>query len=446
MTDFASYITNRLPLIEDLNLPDGRRFGDAMAPFQREAFEAIFAAGAARNVWIGRPRGGSKTHDCASIAICDLLLAPDHATLIACAADQDQARLLRDAFEQWVADSPALHGAFDIHRDTITNVVTKARLRIMASDAPSALGLGAYRLYADEVAAWPTDLLWGSLYSGMHKVKGSRTFVLTTAGSPASWAYKLWEQASESPSWQILHTTELAPWLDTEQLEDQRRMLPASLAARFLENRWVLGEDAMFTTEQVDACIDWKRKPMKKRDRSADWRSEYVLGVDYGATNDRTAIAVVKIGLDGQPHMLVDLWVRQGTKERPVRISEVKRQLELLTARFEANAIADPYELRGTIEDFDRTIEAYSYAGEGKAQLSNILLRVIREAGIRLLPDLELRQELLSLVMKERSRGWVMDHPPGGHDDRAMAIALALVYAEQRARRVENLDLYVGSF
>ncbi len=124
----------------------------------------------------------------------------------------------------------------------------------------------------------------------------------------------------------------------------------------------------------------------------------------------------------------------------------MERQLELLTARFEANAIADPYELRGTIEDFDRTIEPYSYAGEGKAQLSNILLRVIREAGIRLLPDLELRQELLSLVMKDRSRGWVMDHPPGGHDDRGMAIALALVYAEQRGRRVENLDLYVGSF
>ena len=86
----------RLQLIEALRLPDGRRFGEAWADFQRRDFTALCSS-AHRHGLLERSRGGSKTTDTAAFALTELLAGPQGGRLYACAVDQDQANLLREA-------------------------------------------------------------------------------------------------------------------------------------------------------------------------------------------------------------------------------------------------------------------------------------------------------------------------------------------------------------
>ena len=438
----ARFAHDPLALIAELlHLPDGRRFGEAMADFQRRDFEAVFASDARPNTWLSRPRGASKTTDTGAVAIADLILAPDRSRSYACAADADQARLLRDAIERWLLASPALQGSLELQRDLVVNTATGASLRVLAADAPSALGLLPWRVYCDELAAWPSDGLWHSMASALHKVPGARLFVLTTAGSPASWAFRLWEHAHASDMWRVLETPELPPWIDQAQVEDARAYLPAGVFARFYENRWVQGEEALFTTAEVDACIDADREPAQ----AGDGNHAHTIGVDYAPVHDRTAVAVVKVGQRSGVHELVYLWTAQGSPERRVLVSSVEEMAQALLRRFKpARMLLDPYQMMGTTERLGRDAEEFPFTIPNVVRLSNVLLQVVREKRLRLLPDPDLRAELLSLVVKETSYGWRMQHPPNAHDDRVMALALALQAAEEQVNTPTH-DYFVGT-
>lgn len=120
--------------------------------------------------------------------------------------------------------------------------------------------------------------MWTSLVSALHKVPGARMYVLTTAGSPSSWAYKVWEHALASDLWAVLHTDELAPWVDQAQIADAKDTLPVGMFERYFANRWVQGDEALFTTDEVEACFDQDREASTH----GDGNHEYVIGVDYG--------------------------------------------------------------------------------------------------------------------------------------------------------------------
>jgi len=100
--------------------------------------------------------------------------------------------------------------------------------------------------------------------------------------------------------------------------------------------------------------------------------------------------------------------------------------------------------MAGTIERV-RGAEEFVLSTTGRSRLSNVLLQVIREGRVRLFDDPDLRAELLSLVIVEKSYGWRSDHPVGGHDDRTCALGLALIAAENLVTHHEP-DLFVGSF
>ncbi len=422
------YASDPPTLIADLlHLPDGQHFGEAMAPFQREDFAAHFGAAAPPNTWISRPRGGSKTTDTAAIAITDLLLAPDRSRLYAVAADQEQAGLIREAIMSWVASSPALEDVFDIQANLIANPTTGTVLRIMASDAPSALGLLPYRLYLDELTAWPSRAMWDAVISAAHKVPGARVLVISTAGSPAHWSYSLWQHVVESPTWQVRESQELAPWVSGEQVEDQRAHLPSGIIARWLENRWASADEALLSLEDIVACTDHDREPSVAGDGAGPYR----IGVDFGWKHDLTGVAVVRGGRRSRVHRLEYLWTRQGSREAPVQVAEVEDKIQSLQRRFRpARVIVDPTQLVGTAQRLPR-VEEFPFTAQSVGKLSTVLLSLIRERRLRLLPDEELRTELLSLVVRESTYGWRMEAAPGAHDDRAMALALAAFAAEE---------------
>jgi hypothetical protein len=414
---------------ELLHLPDGRPFGSAMAPFQRSDFEAYFTPGAPPNAWVARPRGGSKSTDAAAVAITDLLLAPDRARLYGLAVDVDQAALLMDSVADWTHYSPALEEAFQFQTRKVINGATGTELVILPSDAPSARGLRPFRIYLDEIVQHPNRGMFDSLVTASHKIPGCRLLITSTAGSPAHWSYPVWEWANESPQWLVRESHELAPWTDLAKVEDHRGHLPPSIARREYENRWVAGEENLFTVENVDDCIDSGREP----ETASDGNSRYRIGVDLGLVHDRTAVAVVKVGRKNRPHELVYLWWRRGSKDAPVQIDEVEDQLEGLHRRFHAKVLVDEWEMQGSLQRL-RGLEGLRQTSEQVSKQSASLLGLIRDRRLRLLPDPVLREELLSLVVRDTSYGWRFDHPSGGFNDLATAVAIAAWAAEQAPR------------
>lgn len=271
----------------------------------------------------------------------------------------------------------------------------------------------------------PTRAMFDAMATAMAKVPGARMFVASTAGSPNHWSFDLWKHANASELWYVQETRETAPWADEAQLADMRLHLPASVLARQIENRWVQGDESMFTTEELEACIDYDRAPADH----GDGNSDYVMGVDLGLKHDRTAIVVVRKG-GKKPHRVEYVWLRTGTPSSPVQVAEVEAKIAEIRHRFNgARVLVDPYQMVGTAQRMGLT--EFAFTSQSVAMMSSKLLGLIREGRLRLLPDPALRDELLSLVVKDTSYGWRMLASPGAHDDLVMALAVAALEADK---------------
>src|SRR5436305_1594482 len=77
-----------------------------------------------------------------------------------------------------------------------------------------------------------------------------------------------------------------------------------------------------------------------------------------------------------------------------------------LHARFSPSyGLADPYQMLGVLEH-RAFMRKFDFTGPSKVKMTSLLLEVFREGRIRIPDDVELRRELLSLVVKETSSGF----------------------------------------
>src|SRR6266851_1231683 len=160
-------------ILEQLVLPTGRPYAATVQRWQRDLFEAIFAAkrdGRPRHrlVYDERRRGESKTEDCAAAALADLLTGPPRHRSYAVAADEDQAALILDSVHGFKARSPMLADV-RIQRATVRNEATGSELRVLSSDAPTAFGIRPRRVFFDELSLQADERLWTSMWSAIGK-------------------------------------------------------------------------------------------------------------------------------------------------------------------------------------------------------------------------------------------------------------------------------------
>jgi phage terminase large subunit-like protein len=158
---------------EAILLEDGRPFGEVMEPWQAEDFAAL-DSGRYRHAYLERPRGHSKTGDLGTEALTELLLGRPGQRLYCAAADEDQARLLFEDVAGKFRRNPLLRGAARITQREIVIPATGSRLRVLASDAPSAYGLRPDWIAVDELAEWRKRELWDSLWTATGKRPGCR--------------------------------------------------------------------------------------------------------------------------------------------------------------------------------------------------------------------------------------------------------------------------------
>lgn len=385
-----------------------------------------------------RSRGYSKTTDAAGESLAMLMTAPDHSRLYWLAADRDQGLLALDSIAGFAARTPGLVEALELRSSSVVALDTGSMLTILAADAPGSWGLRPYAVFVDELSQWAetprSRALWESVSSAVTKVKGARMAVLTTAGSPSHFAAKVLEHAKRSELWRVSETPGPAPWMDPDRLAEQRARLPAGVYAQLFENVWTQAEGAFLSPEALDGCFSMAEPPLRHNDRS------YTAALDLGHVNDRTAFC---IGHRESGQVVLDrMYTWTGSPKAPVSFEMVESQILAAHSDYRFRLSLDPWQGYHLAERLRRkgvSAKEVNFSPAFKQRLASTLLQAVNDELLRLYPAEGLREELLALKVKATSNGWTFDHAAGGHDDRAVALALMTVAALGRSEPRSDL-------
>ncbi len=363
-----------------------------------------------------------------------LLFATRPVRGVAAAADREQANLIADAVRSLVAANPGVCSDLRFRQNAIENPANGSRLDLISSDIASSFGLTPDFVICDELSHWPNEGLWHSLASAAAKKPHCLLAVLTNAGVGRGWQWQVREAARTRADW-YFSTLDgpHAPWIRPGDLEEQRAILPASVYDRLWNNRWQDASGDFLTSAEVAACRD-ERLAERPRGRAG---VRYIAAIDYAEKQDLTA--AVLLHREGDRLVVDRLDVAVPRADAPTLVSWVEDWIVRTATAFPAvTFVIDEHQLVGTMQRFSsryRFIRFPFAGGKGNHELALTLRRLIVHrqiawyAGCGSRPDDpadDLERELASLVLKQSASGRVrFDHPSGGHDDRAFALAAA---------------------
>jgi len=427
-----------IDLLSGLVLEDGRLWGEVAAGFQWADARAIFDPDGPPWHFLTRPRGGSKSTDLAAVLLVWLvcMATPGEKGYIA-AADKGQSKFaVLDQLEGIVNRTPALRSFVTIQSDKVV-AKSGATIEILAADGASAHGLRPSFVVVDEVAQWAdtrnAKKMWAALVSALAKVPGCRFVVLTSAGEPNHWSFKVLKGARKSRYWHVNEVPGPLEWVDPADLEAQRPLLLASEFEQYHLNLWVENEDRLVSEADLAAAavLDGPLSPVPG--------VEYLVACDLGLVNDPTVAIVAHAESDpdqrGAPRLIViDRIARwQGSKRSPVSITEdVEPWIVSASREFNrARVVIDSWQAAGLVERLQAMqmrAEEVKLSEPIVGRLGTSLHLAFREHRVHIPNDEDLLAELRTVRLRRTSFGdFRIDHDSGKHDDQAMAIGLAVV-------------------
>jgi phage terminase large subunit-like protein len=433
-------VNGALTLLASLVMENGARWGEVATPWQWDDARAVLSPGDGDPLlhFLTRPRSGSKTSDLAGMTLAALIeQVPAGGRCYAIASDRDQARLLVDAVTGYVARTPGLGSAITSDRFT-ASTPTGARLEVVAADVASSYGLRGSLFVVDELTQWPTanQPVWTSIISAVPKVPGARLIVLASAGDPAHFSHRIRERARISPAWRLHEVAGPVPWVDEAALTEQRALLTDSQYARLHLNQWTASEDRLTSVTDLTAAVRLNG-PQEYRPGVV-----YKVGVDLGLTDDKTAIAichseVVEAGSRTRRVVLDRLLVFEGSKGNQVKLADVEAVLIEAWRQYGRPRVRiDPWQAAGLAQRLRRqgvSVEEWSYTPRRYGEMAVTLFTLLRDGLLDLYDDPDLIDELANIRLETTLPGLVrMQHDPGRHDDRAVALGFAATALVER--------------
>jgi hypothetical protein len=303
-----------------------------------------------------------------------------------------------------------------------------ATLTALAADAASAYGLRPHFSVVDELGVWASTTnprgVWEAVVSAVPKVRGGRLVVLTSAGSPAHWSFRVLGQARRSRAWRVNEMPGPCPWVDPGALEEQRALLAPSAYARLHLNRWTQPEGMLTSADDLRACVtlDGAQPPVPGE--------RYLLTLDVGLVKDRTAVAVTHLDrrAEGWPRVVLDrLETWQGSRSKPVQLRTIGEWIgEASRVYNRAPLRYDPFQAIGLAQDLTRagvSAEPFTFSSASVGQVATALHNAIRDRALALPDDPGLLDELGNVRLRETTpRVYRLDHDPDKHDDRAVVL------------------------
>jgi phage FluMu gp28-like protein len=124
-----------------------------------------------------------------------------------------------------------------------------------------------------------------------------------------------------------------------------------------------------------------------------------------------------------------------------VQLAEVQEWLlEAVSVYRDVRIVFDPYQAVGTMQDLRRhgvKVDEFTFTQASVGRLATTLVTAIRNKALALPRDPDLIDELARVRLIETSPNvYRLEHDAGGHNDRAIAIALAVTTLIDRSAKV----------
>jgi phage terminase large subunit-like protein len=395
---------------------------------------------------MGVPKKNGKSTLASGVALYMLFADVPNAEVYSVAGDKDQAKIIFSMTKKAIERNPILLASVKIYRDEIVVPSTNSLYKVLSADAPTLHGLNGSAIIFDEIWNQPNRDLYDALTQSPVR-KEPLTFIVTYAGSDqTSLLYDLYQkgvQRKDSHMFFFWSEENLSDWITPEYLESQKKRLPTHVYQRLHENKWSQGENAFLTKEEVAQCID----PILKPQLGGKEKLKYYLAVDLGLVRDRTVLTICHKDIDDGLIYLDYIKTYRGTKNNPVLIADVERDILWANDNFDiVRNIFDPWQMKGTAERLKGRIkiEEFAFTSNSIQKLSNNLFYLFHNNLIRIFQHKELEDELLNLNAEEKSYGWRIDHKSGKYSDHVISLGMSALGATQSGNSATGV--YFGNW
>ena len=402
---------------ELLDLPRSERvkrlFG--FEPFEYQA--KVLDAPEPRTIWIcGRQVGKTET---ASVVPADhALMNPGSDTLIA-------SRFQETANELFRRTKKHLEGMGDLASVGVTtpnkstyefDTGSRIMSRTLGNDGRQQRGKVPSCVVVEEAALVDREVYDRVLRPMFATHDNPELILISTPRGQSGYVYEKWQDAQDSDRWApFRNETADNPLVSEEWLESERSEVDSLTWRQEYLGEFVPEGDVYLPRELVDSCV---RDGETTRTGERCW-----LGVDVARSGaDRS----VYLSVDSDGNVFDIQSVDTETVDQSVgRIRALHEQHGYRSILIDENAVG------GGVVDFSAAalpnIEPVTFSSKSKQELYQTLKRVMESREV-VLPDHErLVHELSSLQYDFTQHGILrVEHPPGGRDDFADALALAV--------------------
>jgi len=395
---------------------------------------------------MGVPKKNGKSTLASGVALYMLFADVPNAEVYSVAGDKDQAKIIFQMTKKAIERNPILLASVKIYRDEIIVPSTNSLYKVLSADAPTLHGLNGSAIIFDEIWNQPNRDLYDALTQSPVR-REPLTFIVTYAGSDTtSLLYDLYQagiQKKDPKMYFFWSEKNLANWITSEYLEQQRKRLPSHVYQRLHENKWCQGENSFLNREAIQQCID----PVLKPQLGGKEHLKYYLAVDLGLVRDRTVLSICHKDIDDGLIYLDYMKTYRGSKKNPVLIGNVEKDILWANDNFNiVKNIFDPWQMKGTAEKLRGRIkvEEFAFTSNSIQRLSQNLFYLFHNGLIRIYPHKDLEEELLNLNAEEKSYGWRIDHKSGKYSDHAISLGMSAMSATQSGNSATGV--YFGAW
>lgn len=317
-------------------------------------------------------------------------------------------------------------GQFERNLKPVIKSVNKADRRMVLTtggvvdfwtleDEDAGRGRKYARIVIDEAAhARKLEQVWTrAILPTLSDLRGEAWLISTPRGG--NYFKVLYDLGGKSPGWAaITAPTSANPRIHPDEIETQRLMLPARIFAQeFLAEFIADGAGVFRRVDRLESCEQLE---------SGRAGFGYVIGADWGRSDDFTVFAVIELGTANV--CAVDRFTDISYPVQSSRLKALRQRFNSAAIVAEANSMGLPI-----IEQLQRDgipVEPFWTANATKAEAIESLALAIERGELRMLDSKVLRDELTAYDSERLPSGGVRySAPPGKHDDCVMALALA---------------------
>jgi hypothetical protein len=287
--------------------------------------------------------------------------------------------------------------------------------RTLGSDGTASRGKNPNFVIVDE-AAFVIDSIFEDVIEPFFSTHDTYTYLLTsTPSGDAGYFYEKTELSDENwhtPRW----PTGICPLVSVDWLAEKRRITDNRTFKTEYLGEFVGSSDRFFDSKLIDSRMS---------SGVSAQREGVVLGADIARAGDDKTV-VVGIGRSGVGEVLIS--------DRNMNLSAAAGKLASLVDRHDVRSVAvDATGLgAGVVEMLQQqgipsaALNGVKFTLEIKQSLYNRLKTMFEGGDLELAYDAQLLRELQQLEYSTTARGKTkIEHPSGGHDDHADALALA---------------------